>query len=53
MILISKISPITKRLIYELNKELTIARRNSFKFIQINKLTIKIYSNLFCIKIDY
>ena len=38
---------------YELNKKLSIARRNGFKFNQINKLTIKIYSNLFCIKIDY
>ena len=37
----------------ELNKKLTIARRNSFKFKQINKLTIKIYSNLFYINIPY
>ena len=38
---------------YELNKKLTIARRNSFKFKQINKLTIKISSNLFYINIHY
>ena len=31
---------------YELNKKLTVARGNSFIFNQINKLTIKIYSNL-------
>ena len=38
---------------YELNKKFTIARRNSFEFNQISKLTFKIYGNLFCIKIDY
>ena len=38
---------------YELNKKLTNARRNSFKFKQIKKLTIKIYSNLFYINIHY
>ena len=38
---------------YELNKKLTIARRNSFKFKQINKLTIKIYSNLIYINVHY
>ena len=38
---------------YELNKKLTIAKRNSFKFKQINKLTIKIYSNLSYINIHY
>ena len=38
---------------YELNKKLTIARENGFKFIQINKLTIKIYSNLSNINIHY
>ena len=38
---------------YELNKKLTIARKNSFKFKQINKLTIKIYSNLIYINIHY
>ena len=38
---------------YELNKKLTIARENGFIFIQINKLTIKIYSNLSNINIHY
>ena len=38
---------------YELNKKLTIARENGFKFNQINKLTIKIYSNLSNINIQY
>ena len=38
---------------YELNKRLTIARGNGFKFNQINKLTIKIYSNLSHINIHY
>ena len=38
---------------YELNKKLTIARRNGFKFKQIKKLIIKIYSNLFYINIHY
>ena len=32
---------------YELNKKLAIARERGFNFNQINKLTIKIYSNLF------
>ena len=31
---------------YELNKKLTVARQNGFIFNQINKLTIKICSNL-------
>ena len=31
--------------LYELNKKLTIARQRGFKFNQINKLTIKIYSH--------
>ena len=31
---------------YELNKKLTIAHGNGFLFIQMNKLTIKIHSNL-------
>ena len=31
---------------YELNKKLAIARERGFKFNQINKLTIKIASNL-------
>ena len=32
---------------YEINKKLSIARRNGFIFERINKLTIKIYSNIF------
>ena len=32
--------------LYETNKELKIARQRGFLFNQINKLTIKIYSNL-------
>ena len=32
--------------LYEIMKKLTIARERSFSFIQINKLTIKIYSFL-------
>ena len=39
--------------LYELNKKLTVARKNGFKFNQINKLTIKIYSNLSNINIHY
>ena len=38
---------------YELNKKLTTARENGFIFNQINKLTIKIYSNLSNINIHY
>ena len=38
---------------YELNKKLTIVRENGFVFNQINKLTIKIYSNLSNINIHY
>ena len=38
---------------YELNKKLTIARGNGFIFNQINKLTIKILSNLSHINIHY
>ena len=38
---------------YEINKKFTIARGNGFKFNQINKLTIKIYSNLSHINIHY
>ena len=38
---------------YELNKKLSIARENGFIFNQINKLTIKIYSNLSHINIHY
>ena len=39
--------------LYELNKKLTIARERGFNFNQINKLTIKIYSNLSNISIQY
>ena len=38
---------------YELNKKLTLARERGFKFNQINKLTIKINSNLSNINIPY
>ena len=38
---------------YELNKKLTLARGNGFIFNQINKLTIKILSNLSNINIHY
>ena len=38
---------------YEINKKLTLAKQRGFKFEQINKLTIKIYSNLFYINIHY
>ena len=38
---------------YELNKKLTVARGNGYIFHQINKLTIKIYSNLSNINIHY
>ena len=38
---------------YEINKKLSIARRNGFKFKQKNKITIKIYSYLFYINIHY
>ena len=37
----------------EINKKLTLARGRGFIFQQINKLTIKIYSNLFYINIHY
>ena len=39
--------------LYELNEKITIARGNSFIFNHINKLTIKIYSNLSHINIYY
>ena len=39
--------------LFELNKKITIARGNGFIFNQINKLTIKIYSNLSNINIHY
>ena len=38
---------------YELNKKLTNARESGFIFNQINKLTIKILSNLSHINIHY
>ena len=38
---------------YELNKKLTNARENGFKFNQINNFKIKIYSNLSHINIHY
>ena len=38
---------------FELNKKLAIARENGFKLNQINKLTIKILSNLSHINIHY
>ena len=38
---------------YELNKKLTLARERRFIFNHINKLTIKIYSNLSNINIHY
>ena len=39
--------------LYELNKKLTVTRRNGYIFNQINKLAIKIYSNLSNINIHY
>ena len=39
--------------LYELNKKLTIARQRGFKFNQINKLTVKIYSHQRYINISY
>ena len=38
---------------YELNQKLTFAKQRCFKFNHINKLTIKIYSNLSNINIHY
>ena len=38
---------------YELNQKLTLAKQRGFKFNHINKLTIKIYSNLSNINIHY
>ena len=38
---------------YGLNKKLTVARQNGFRYNQINKLTIKIYSNLFYTNLRY
>ena len=39
--------------LYELNKKVNIARGNGFRYNQINKLTIKIFSNLSHIDIQY
>ena len=39
--------------LYELNRKLTLARERGFIFNHINKLTIKIYSNLSHINIHY
>ena len=39
--------------LYELNKKLTLARQRGFRFSQINKLTIKIYSHQQYINIIY
>ena len=39
--------------LYELNEKLTVARQNGFIFIQMNKLTIKFYSQLRYINISY
>ena len=41
------------RALYDLNKKLTVDRERGFKFNQINKLTIKIYSNMSNINIHY
>ena len=38
---------------YELNLKLTLAKQRGYIFNQINKLTIKIYSNLFGINKHY
>ena len=39
--------------LFELNKQLTVVLQNGILFNQINKLTIKIYSNLSLTKIHY
>ena len=39
--------------LYELNKKLTVARQNGFIFIQINKLTIKIFSHLLYVEVQH
>ena len=39
--------------LYELNKKLTVARQRNFMFNQINKLRIKIFSNLSHINLHY
>ena len=39
--------------LYDLNKKLTVARENGFMFNRINKVTIKFYSHLRYININY
>ena len=39
--------------LFELNKKLKLARQRGFSFLQINKLTIKIYSHQRYINISY
>ena len=39
--------------LYELNKKLTVAWERSFRFLHVNKLTIRIYSHLRYISISY
>ena len=39
--------------LFELNKKLTLARQIGFRFLHINKLTIKIYSHLRYISISH
>ena len=39
--------------LFELNKKLTLTRQRGFRFLQINKLTIKIYSHQRYINISY
>ena len=39
--------------LFELNKKLTLARQRGFRFLQINKITIKFYSHQRYINICY
>ena len=39
--------------LFEINKKLTLARQRGFRFLRINKLTIKIYSHQQYINISY
>ena len=39
--------------LFELSKKLTLARQRGFRFLQINKLTIKTYSHQRYINISY
>ena len=39
--------------LFELNRKLTLARQRGFRFLHINKLTIKIYSHQRYVKISY